>query len=60
MQWVLIVFVHVGMWGGNTDSVSLTNVPMASQEVCEAAGSQLGALVSGTKKEIAYVCVKNQ
>jgi hypothetical protein len=59
MQWVLIVFVHVGMWG-NTDSVSLTNVPMASQEACEAAGSQLGALVSGTKKEIAYVCVKNQ
>jgi hypothetical protein len=47
------------MWG-NTDSVSLTNVPMASQEACEAAGSQLGTLVSGTKKEIAYVCVKNQ
>ena len=59
MQWVLIVFVHVGMWG-NTDSVSLTNVPMASQEACESAGSQLGTLVSGTKKEIAYVCVKNE
>ena len=59
MHWVLIVFGHVGRWG-NTASVSLTKVPMASQEVCEAAGSQLGALVSGTKKEIAYVCVKNQ
>jgi hypothetical protein len=56
MQWVLIVFVHVGMWG----NISLTNVPMASQEACESAGSQLGALVSGTKKEIAYVCVKNE
>lgn len=59
MEWVLIVFVHVGIWG-NTDSVALTNVPMASQEACEAAGSQLGTLVSGTKKEVAYVCVKNK
>jgi hypothetical protein len=59
MEWVLIVFVHVGIWG-NTDSVALTNVPMASQEACESAGSQLGVLVSGTKKEVAYVCVKNQ
>lgn len=59
MEWVLIVFVYVGIWG-NTDSVALTNVPMASQAACEAAGSQLGALVSGTKKEVAYVCVKNK
>ena len=59
MEWVLIVFVHVGMWG-NTDSVSLTNVPMASEEACQKAGSQLGKLVNGTRKEVAYVCVRNQ
>jgi len=59
MEWVLIVFVHVGIWG-NTDSVALTNVPMASQAACEAAGSQLGKLVNGTRKEVAYICVRNQ
>lgn len=59
MEWVLIVFVHVGVWG-NTDSVALTNVPMASQVACVAAGAQLGTLVQGTKKEVSYVCVKTQ
>lgn len=59
MSWVLVIFVYVGIWG-DTDSVSVTTTPMSSKEVCEEAGKSLDSLVSGTKKEVRYVCVRNQ
>ena len=59
MAWVLVIYVYVGVWG-NTDSVALTNVPMASQEACQTAGARLGSLVSGSKKEVRYVCLKTE
>ena len=58
MEWVLVIYIYVGVWG-NTDSVALTNVPMASQQACETAGRGLDPLVSGSKKEARYVCLKN-
>jgi hypothetical protein len=57
MTWVLILLVHVGPMGdGNSNS--LTNVPgFRSQQECNAAGQAAKRLVSGTMKELEYVCV---
>lgn len=60
MEWVLILLVHVG-WLGKTDSNSLVSVPgFSSVEECRAAGESSKQLVSGTKKELAYVCVQRK
>lgn len=59
MSWVLVIYIYVGMWG-NTDSVTVTTVPMASEEACNVAGNQLGSLVQGSRKEVRFVCIKNQ
>jgi hypothetical protein len=57
MTWVLIILVHVGSFG-KSDSNSLTNIPgFASPSECDAAGQEAKRLVSGTVKELRYVCV---
>ena len=58
MFWTLVIYIYAGAMAQG-DSVTLTSVSMASQEVCETAGQQLDSLVSGTTKVVRYVCVKN-
>lgn len=54
----LILFFHVGVFG-ETDSNATTVVPnFATEAECVAAGNKSKSLVSGTKKELEYVCVK--
>lgn len=58
MTYILIILVHVGIWG-KTDSNSITSVPGFKTEAsCRAAGTASKQLVSGTKKELEFVCVK--
>jgi hypothetical protein len=59
MEWVLILFIHASLMS-SSDSVSLTNVPMTTQAMCEAAGKAADKLVKGTLKEAKYICVRNQ
>lgn len=59
MTWVLLVYIYAGAWAKG-DSVTMYAVPMASQEICENNGQNLGSLVSGTSKEVRYICMKNQ
>lgn len=57
MIWVLILFAHVGMLGdGNSNA--LTTAEFTSQVSCQAAGKAAKALVSGSVKEISFVCVQ--
>lgn len=57
-MYALILFFHVGIWG-DTDSNATTVVPdFATHELCTAAGAEANKLVAGTKKEMAFICVK--
>ena len=58
MFWTLVIYIYAGAMAQG-DSVTLTSIPMASQEICETSGQQLDSLVSGTTKVVRYVCVKN-
>ncbi|PMX08441.1 MULTISPECIES: hypothetical protein [unclassified Pseudomonas] len=54
---VLVLFFHVGPWG-NTDSNATTNIPnFLSEQECIDAGKKAASLVSGTKKEVEFICV---
>lgn len=57
MEWMLIVYIYAGVWAKG-DSVAITSVPMMTEQACNAAGENLGSLVSGSTKEIRFACVK--
>jgi hypothetical protein len=59
MEWVLVIYVYAGMWAKG-DSVALTNVPVATQELCISAGERLSGLTSGSSKTLRYECIKVQ
>jgi hypothetical protein len=57
MNWILILFAHVGPMGdGNSNA--LTTAQFSSQATCEAAGAAAVKLSSGSTKRIVFVCVK--
>lgn len=57
MEWVLILYIYAGVWAKG-DSVAITTIPMASQEVCERAAINTESLVKQTAKELRHVCVR--
>lgn len=59
MAWTLIIYIFAGPWA-TSDSVTVAATPMATQEICMQAGKDLDSLVSGSKKEVRFVCVRNQ
>jgi len=52
---ILILFAHVGVMG-NGNSNALTTQEFSSQQTCITAGQAAKKLVSGTVKQIEYVC----
>jgi hypothetical protein len=55
--WILIIFFHVGVMGcGNSNAVTLSN--FKTQIQCNQAGEAAQKLVSGTVREVSYVCVR--
>jgi len=56
--WIMILFFHVGIMGsGNSNAV--TSVPnFKTQQECQVAGNAAKKLVSGTVKEVSFVCVE--
>ena len=57
-SYYLVIFLYAGAWA-ESDSVTVTTVPQQSMESCQIAGNQSKALVSGTKKEMRFVCLKS-
>lgn len=57
MEWVLIIYVYAGMWAKG-DSVALTAVPMATQELCIKAREDLLDIADGSSKVVVTKCVK--
>lgn len=57
-MWTLIIFIYAGTFSDG-DSVALTHVDgILSQQECQAAGEAGKKLVSSTKKDYRYLCVK--
>jgi hypothetical protein len=54
----LILFFHVGIWGDTDSNASSVVQGFTSEASCEAAGAKAKRLVSGSKKEMEYVCVE--
>lgn len=55
---ILVLFFHVGILG-HTDSNATTHVHgFSSKEECLQAGKDAKTLVSGTKKDLEFVCLK--
>lgn len=52
----LILFAYAGALS-DTDSVALTSIPQSSLQACQIAGNQAKQLVSGTTKELKFICV---
>ena len=57
MDWVLIIYIYVGPWS-QKDSVTVTPVPMATEQLCRQAAKDAEPLVKGTAKEIRTVCLR--
>jgi len=59
MNWVLIIFMSIGAMS-DKDSMALTSVPMANEQVCRAAGNLAVETFGKGTKSAKYVCVRNQ
>lgn len=60
MEWILIIYIYVGIWS-ERDSVTVTNIPgFTSLANCQNAGAASIPLVSGTRKELRYVCLEQR
>jgi hypothetical protein len=58
MEWVLIIYIYAGPWS-KTDSVTITSVPMATEQICHQSAKDAEPLVSKTSfKEIRTVCLR--
>ena len=58
MSWVLILFIHAGVWS-NSDSMALTQVSgFTTAQTCETAGQNATTIAAGTVKEARYKCVE--
>lgn len=55
----LVIYIYAGMMASG-DSVSLVSIPQPSEAACQAAGSQAEQLVSGSAKELRFVCIKGE
>lgn len=57
-MYVLVLFLYAGLFS-DSDAVTATQVyGFKSAASCQAAGQKSESLVSGTKKEMKFVCLK--
>lgn len=57
MSWILVLFIHAGVLS-NTDSMAVTNIRgFSTEQACKEAGEKSRRLVSGTTKDVRFVCV---
>ena len=60
MSWTLVLYVFAGVFAKG-DSVSVTHIPNFKSEAhCSAAGSAAKPLVSGSTKELRFVCIRQE
>lgn len=58
-MWILVLYIYAGALARG-DSVSVTSIPgFSSIALCEKAGQTSKPLVSGSTKEIRFVCLQS-
>ena len=57
MEWVLVIYIYAGTWAKG-DSVTITHIPMANQQLCKRAADESEVLVKGSSKEVRALCWK--
>lgn len=58
LEFVLIIFIHAGVFSG-TDSMTMSTVGgFSSQQQCQQAGNIAKSLGNGTRKDVKFVCVQ--
>jgi len=55
----LVIYIYAGMLAKG-DSVAMLSVPQPSLEACHAAGKKAAELVSGSAKDLRFLCIKGQ
>ena len=60
MSWTLVLYIYAGVLAKG-DSVTLTHIPgFKTEQHCAAAGSATKTLVSGSAKELRFVCLRTE
>lgn len=60
MSWTLVLYIYAGVFAKG-DSVTLTHIPgFKTEQHCQAAGNMTKPLVSGSAKEIRYICIRQE
>ncbi len=60
MSWTLVIYIYAGMFAKG-DSVTMTHIQgFKSEAHCAAAGSAAKPLVSGSAKEIRFICIRQE
>lgn len=57
MSYVLIIYFYAGMFAKG-DSIGIATQEFANKARCEAAGTAAAKFVSGTAKNVEWVCVE--
>jgi hypothetical protein len=55
---ILVLFFHVGPWGKSDSNTSTTVPGFITEQECVTAGEKASSLVTGTRKEVRYICVE--
>jgi len=60
MNWTLILYIYAGAFAKG-DSVTLNHIPgFKTEQHCSAAGSMSRSLVSGSTKELRFICIRQE
>ena len=60
MSWTLIIYIYAGVFAKG-DSVTLNHIPgFKTEQHCNAAGNAMKPLVSGSTKELRYICIRQE
>jgi len=60
MSWTLVIYIYAGVFAKG-DSVAITHITNFKTEAsCTAAGKATKPLVSGTAKELEFVCIRQE
>jgi hypothetical protein len=61
LSFILVLYIYAGTFAKG-DSVTLTNIPgFSTEKACQVAGELAKSnLVTGSSKELRFICIKNQ
>jgi hypothetical protein len=57
VNWILVIFIHAGMWSHNDDATMCSVTGFQSVADCQTAAKDLPKLVYDTKQELTWVCI---